>query len=97
MSIDRRYWKITIAFVSVIQTPQAIGMPTKHQNNAAFGSSPPLPIPNDPLAAPADAVYACKAATSSGFMNHLSASGLIRKLQMKPPTSMPSSTYMVTS
>ena len=34
-----------IAFCSVIQTPQASGMPTKAQNAAAPASRPPLPMP----------------------------------------------------
>src|SRR5215471_8539763 len=69
--------KILAAFTSVFQTPQASGIPTKAQNSTACRSSPPLPMPKDPdVAAPAALCLACNAATSSGFMNHLSASGL---------------------
>ena len=74
-------------------------MPTKAQNSAARASRPPVPIPNEPdgVANAAPAAFACNAATSSGFMNHLSDSGLTRKLQMKPTTNIPARMYIVTS
>jgi hypothetical protein len=37
--------KILTALSSVFQTPQASGIPTKAQNNAALPSSPPNPMP----------------------------------------------------
>ena len=43
--------KILAALTSVFQMPQPSGMPTKHQNSAAWTSKPPLPMPNDPVAA----------------------------------------------
>jgi hypothetical protein len=38
------------AFFSVIQTPQHSGMPTKAQKIPTCASSPPLPMPNEPVA-----------------------------------------------
>ena len=34
-----------IAFLNVIQTPQAMGIPTKHQKASALPSSSPLSMP----------------------------------------------------
>src|SRR5438105_427997 len=65
--------KILAALWSVIQTPHARGMPTKAQNNAAFASSPPNPMPCDPedANAPELAVAACSLATSASLICHL--------------------------
>src|SRR5215468_1009399 len=72
--------KILTALSKVFQTPQASGMPTNSQNNAAFASSPPLPMPNDPcwIAASLLALAACSLATSASLMCHLGSTGLIR-------------------
>src|SRR5215475_203040 len=78
--------KILTALSKVFQTPQASGMPTNSQNNAAFASSPPLPMPNDPcwIAASLLALAACSLATSASLMCHLESTGLIMKLQIRP-------------
>src|ERR1700737_4910391 len=76
----RCYLKIAAALCSVIQTPQASGMPTKAQNNAALASRPPLPMPNEPACTPAAlfALAACSFATSSALIFHFGSTGLIR-------------------
>jgi hypothetical protein len=87
------------ADLSVIQTPQASGMPTKAQKTAAFQSRPPLPMPNDPDAVPA-ALFGPAAwsfETSSSLMYHFGFTGLTRKLQIKPMISISHRIYMVKS
>ena len=56
-------------------------------------------MPNEPDGVPAAllALAAWSLATSSSLMNHLGFTGLIRKLQIKPMTSMPHRMYMVKS
>src|SRR5580704_7978974 len=68
----------TSAFDKVIQTPQAIGMPTASHAKIEVASRRHSPMPIDPLIAPAACDCACSAAISSSFMNHLLASGLIK-------------------
>src|SRR5262249_28761076 len=82
------YSRIFAADCSVIHTPHAKGIPTNSQNAAARQSRPPLPMPNEPdVMAPA-AVAACSLATSSALMYHFGFTGLTRRLQIKPMTSM---------
>src|SRR5271169_3627347 len=82
--------KILAALSSVFHTPQASGMPTKAQNSAALTSKPPLPMPNEPYctAAALFALAAWSFATSASLMCHLGSTGLTRKLQIRPPTSI---------
>jgi hypothetical protein len=47
------------ALTRVIHTPQASGIPTKAQNTAAFASSPPNPIPCEPVEMALFALAAC--------------------------------------
>src|SRR3954453_16061248 len=89
--------KILTALSNVFQTPQASGTPTKAQNSAALTSKPPLPMPNEPCWT-ADSFLARVAwyfATSSALMFHLSSTGLIRKLQIRPASSMAQRIYIV--
>ena len=44
-------WNSTSAFSSVIQTPQASGMPTSSQNSSALKLKPPMPMPKEPVGA----------------------------------------------
>src|SRR5262245_2435676 len=94
-----RHWNSAAADLSVIQTPQASGTPTKAQRTAAFQSKPPLPIPNEPdaesAALLAPAAWSFK--TSSSLMYHFGFTGLTRKLQIKPMISIPHRIYMVKS
>src|SRR5262247_2220316 len=90
------YVKSTKALFSVIHTPQAMGMPTASHARIEVALSCHRPIPIEPEVMMAAACErACRAATSSGFMNQCEASGRTRKLHRKPTTSIPARMYMV--
>src|SRR6516164_7330400 len=95
----RRDQKIFAALSSVCQTPHPSGTPTNSQNRAALRSRPPLPMPNEPCwtAAALLALAAWSFATSASLIYHFELTGLIRKLQINPATSIAHKTYIVLS
>src|SRR5262245_13426211 len=68
------YLKSTKALFSVIHTPQAMGRPTASHARIEVALSCHRPIPIEPGATAAACERACRAATSSGFMNQCGAS-----------------------
>ena len=91
-------------WMSVSYTPHASGMPTAVQAKATMkagvADAVPLrpPQPADALITDA-AAFSCTSffstANSASVMNHLCASGVTNRLQIKPTINMPTKMYMV--
>ncbi len=88
------YRNSTATFVSVIQTPHAIGIPTAAHaktDETVSALAREVGITCGPSWCP------CAARTSSADMNHLCGTGRTSRLAINPITSNPASRYSVTS